>query len=80
MGNIFRNMNLKTKKRKGLKSLKKDLKSSPNNAFFKISLANCDLHFISNSGKLMGSEFDVEILKGHTPVAFHKYLKVDPNY
>jgi hypothetical protein len=72
-------MNIKKKKRDLSRKVEKDLKSQPDNGFFVFNFPGCEIHFVSENGKLLGTELGVSILKEYTPAAFHKYLQVDPN-
>jgi hypothetical protein len=72
-------MSLRKAKREFCQKLQKDLKSSPNNGHFIFQFPGSEFHFYSKNGKLMGPELGVSILKELTPVAFHKYLQIDPD-
>jgi hypothetical protein len=72
-------MGMRKAKREFSQKLEKDLKSAPNNGYFIFQFSGIEFHFYSKDGKLMGPELGVAILKDITPVAFHKYLQIDPD-
>ncbi len=72
-------MNFRKQKREFSRILEKELKSQPDNGLFILHFPNLEIHFCSENGKLLGPELGVSIVKELTPVAFHKYLQVDPN-
>ena len=72
-------MNFRKQKREFSRKLEMELKSQPDNGLFILPLPGCEFHFYSENGKLIGPELGVSILKDLTPVAFHKYLQIDPD-